>query len=238
MNEGVRSAAITPDQLAALRRSEWFGTLEPGFQRAVLASSRVMVLDAGEAVFHRGDPCDGIYCVLSGAVRFGAVSPSGRESVVALVEGPEWFGEIALFDGGVRTHDVWVDVASTVLHLPMRHLRRILADHPGGWQQLGALLVRKLRVALSLLEDLALEPPQVRLARCLINLLEGYGQRKAEPPYRVRVSQERLGSMLSLSRQTVNELLRQLEEETIVQCQRGGVRIVDPDRLREIATAR
>jgi CRP/FNR family transcriptional regulator, cyclic AMP receptor protein len=100
------------------------------------------------------------------------------------------------------------------------------------------LLVRKLRVALSLLEDLALEPPQVRLARCLINLLEGYGQRKAEPPYRVRVSQERLGSMLSLSRQTVNELLRQLEEETIIQCQRGGVRIVDPDRLREIATAR
>src|SRR5262249_28240589 len=122
MNKGVRSAAITSEQLAAVRRSEWFGTLEPGFQRALLASSRVMVLAAGEAVFYRGDPCDGIYCVLSGAVRFGAVSPSGRESVVALVEGPEWFGEIALFDGGVRTHDVWADVASTVLHLPMRHL--------------------------------------------------------------------------------------------------------------------
>jgi hypothetical protein len=44
--------------------------------------------------------------------------------------------------------------------------------------------------------------------------------------------------MLSLSRQTVNELLRQLEEETVIQCQRGGVRIVDLDRLREIATAR
>lgn len=150
MNKGARSAAITSEQLTVVRRSEWFGTLEPGFQRVLLASSRVMVLTAGEAVFHRGDPCDGINCVLSGAVRFGAVSPSGRESVVALVEGPEWFGEIALFDGGVRTHDVWADVASTVLHLPMRHLTRILNEHPGGWRQLGALLVRKLRVALSL----------------------------------------------------------------------------------------
>ena len=82
---------------------------------------------------------------------------------------------------------------------------------------------------------MALERPRVRLARCLINLSEGYGERKAEPPTRVRVSQERLGMMLSLSRQTVNELLRDLERESIIQCQRGGVRIVDLRRLRDVA---
>jgi CRP/FNR family cyclic AMP-dependent transcriptional regulator len=164
-----------------------------------------------------------------------AITASGRELIVALVEAPEWFGEIALFDGGVRTHDAWADVTSTVLHLPLRHLTRILARDPGAWQHLGRLLVRKLRVAFSLLEDMALEPPRVRLARCLINLFEGYGQRKAEPPYRVRVSQERLGMMLSLTRQTVNQLLRQMEQEAIIQCQRGEVRILDPGRLREAA---
>jgi CRP/FNR family cyclic AMP-dependent transcriptional regulator len=100
--------------------------------------------------------------------------------IVAVIEAPEWFGEIALFDGGVRTHDAWGDVPSTLLHLPIRHLTRTLARDPGAWQHLGRLLVRKLRVALSLLEDLALEPPKVRLARCLINLFEGYGQRKTE----------------------------------------------------------
>jgi CRP/FNR family cyclic AMP-dependent transcriptional regulator len=237
MNGAVRPAAITEEQLGVLKSSEWFAALEPAFQQGVLASSRVMVLPAGKAVFHRGDPSDGIYCVLSGAVRFGAIAPSGRELIVALVEAPEWFGEIALFDDGVRTHDAWADVASTLLHLPLRHLTRILASDPGAWQHLGRLLVRKLRVALSLLEDMALEPPRVRLARCLVSLFEGYGQRKAKPTYRVRLSQERLGMMLSLSRQTVNELLRQMEQESIVQCERGGVRILDPDRLREAAQA-
>ena len=237
MNEAVRAAAMTQEQLAVLKSSAWFATLEPAFQQAVLASSRVMVLAVGKPVFHRGDPSDGIYCVLSGAVRFSAIAPSGRESIVALVEAPEWFGEVALFDGGVRTHDAWADVTSTLLHLPLRHLTRILASDPGAWQHLGRLLVRKLRVALSLLEDLALEPPRVRLARCLINLFEGYGQRKAEPPYRVRISQERLGMMLSLSRQTINELLRQMEQESIIQCERGGVRLLDPGRLREVAQA-
>src|SRR5262245_55552897 len=182
MNDLVRSGAITQKQLAVLRSSEWFASLEPAFQQAVLAASQVMVLGAGKPVFHRGDPCDGIYCVLSGAVRFEGIAPSGRELIVAVVEAPEWFGEIALFDGGVRTYDAWVDVPSTLLHVPLRHLTRILANDPGVWQHLGRLLVRKLRVALSLLEDMALEPPRVRLARCLINLFEGYGRRKAEPP--------------------------------------------------------
>ena len=219
-----------------LKRSEWFAALEPAFQQAVLASSRVRVLAAGKPVFHRGDPSDGIYCVLSGAVRFSVVAPSGKESMVALIEAPEWFGEIALFDDGVRTHDAWADVTSTLLHLPLRHLTKMLARDPGAWRHLGRLLVRKLRVALSLLEDLALESPRVRLARCLINLFEGYGRRKAEPPHPVRISQERLGTMLALSRQTVNELLGQLEQESIVQCERGGVRILDAGRLREAAS--
>jgi len=71
----------------------------------------------------------------------------------------------------------------------------------------------------------------------LVHLLEGYGQRKAEPSCHVRVSQERLGTILSLSRQTVNELLRHLEQEGVIQCQRGGVRVLDPRRLRDAAQA-
>lgn len=235
MNEIAKSVALTPEQLTVVNSGEWFSALEPGFQRAVLESSRITSLAAGEPVFRRGDPGDGIYCVISGVVSFGAVARSGKESIAGLAEPPHWFGEIALFDGGPRTHDAWADVTSTLLHLHLRSLMRILADYPGAWQYMGRLLVQKLRIALSLLEDLALEPPRVRLTRCLIHLFEGYGDRKAEPSTRVRVSQERLGTMLSLSRQTVNELLRELEREAIIQCQRGGLRILDSRRLKEAA---
>jgi CRP-like cAMP-binding protein len=232
MNEAVGSGSLTSEQMAVVMSGEWFAALEPAFQRAVLGASRVVVVGAGESVFRRGDPNDGIYCVVAGAVRFAAVASSGRETIVGLAEAPHWFGEIALFDDGGRTHDAWADVGTTLLHLPLRNLTRILADDPGGWRHMGRLLVRKLRIALSLLEDLALEPPRVRLARCLVNLFEGYGERSSRQPMRVRISQESLGMMLSLSRQTVNELLRQMEQEGIVQCHRGGVRVLDPRRLR------
>ena len=165
-------------------------------------SSRSGLGPAPEPGSRRGDPGDGIYCVISGAVCFGTVAPSGKELIVGLAEAPQWFGEVALFDGGARTDDACADITSTLLHLPLRPLTRILADDPGAWQYMGRLMVQKLRIALSLLEDMALEPPRVRLTRCLINLFEGYGERKAKPSTRVRVSQERLGTMLSLSRQT------------------------------------
>jgi Cyclic nucleotide-binding domain len=107
MHEIVRSAAITPEHLAVLNSSEWFGAIDPAFRQAVLGSSRVIALSAGQSVFHRGDAGDGLYCVLSGAICFGAVAHSGKESIVAMAEAPQWFGEIALFDGGARTHDGW-----------------------------------------------------------------------------------------------------------------------------------
>jgi CRP/FNR family transcriptional regulator, cyclic AMP receptor protein len=235
MNADIKSAGLPPEQLAVLKSSEWFDALDPAFQQAVIGSSRIVALPAGTSVFHRGDQSDGIYCVLSGAVCFGAIESSGKELIVALVEAPQWFGEVALFDGGPRTHDAWTDFTSTLLHLPLRDLTKILTDDPSRWQQMGRLLVGKLRISLSLLEDMALERPHIRLARCLINLIEGYGQRKAAPSYSLRISQERLGMMLSLSRQTVNELLRHLEHKSIIHCRRGGVRILDPGRLRAAA---
>lgn len=51
---------------------------------------------------------------------------------------------------------------------------------------------------------------------------------------RLRVSREWLGSMLSLSGQTVNALLQGLERERLVVCVRGGVRILDARRLLEL----
>lgn len=232
MQAAKGKTTVTDDQAAFLRESEWFGGVEPAFQQSILKSSYVKALAAGTAVFRRGDQSDGMYCVLSGVIRFGVFTPHGKESILALAVAPEWFGEIAVFDGGPRTHDAWADTASTLLHLPQRFLAKCLRDDPGRWQQLGKLLVRKLRVSFSLLEDMAIEPPRVRLARCLMNLINNYGQRKQAPSTEIRISQERLGTMVALSRQTVNELLRQLEHDSIVQCRRRGVRILDLGRLR------
>ena len=65
-------------------------------------------------------------------------------------------------------------------------------------------------------------------------LARGYGQRDGSLPQTLHVSQERLRSLLSLTRQTVNALLQGLEREQLVACVRGGVRILDLPRLLQL----
>ena len=202
-----------------MNSGEWFAGLEPAFQRAVLGSSRAMVLAAGEPIFRRGDPGDGIYCVISGAVRFGTVAPSGKESIVGLAEAPQWFGEVALFDGGARTHDAWADITSTLLHLPSASPDENSRRRPGRVAIHGTVAGTKA-------SDRALFAGGHGAGTS-----EGAADALSHQPVRgIRRTESR-----AVSRQTVNELLRDLERELIIQCQRGGVRILDPRQLRDAA---
>lgn len=88
-----------------LMSGQWFSHLPPSLQDSLLSLARVRRLSPGQRLFKRGDPPCGLYAVLEGAIRVGAVSEQGKEALLSLIEPPHWFGEISLFDGQPRTHD-------------------------------------------------------------------------------------------------------------------------------------
>jgi len=227
----MSAGELSPLQRGVLASGRWFTGLPPPMQQALYGGARVITLRAGEAVFLRGDDNNGLYATLAGSVCFGAVNQAGKQLVVGLAEPPQWFGEVALLDGGPRTHDTWAETDATLAHLPLPAITRWLQAHPAHWQYVGQLAAHKLRVVCAAIEDTTLQPPRERLIRCPASLARGYGQREAPLPQTLRVSQERLGSMLALSRQTINALLQGLEREQLVVCVRGGVRIPDVARL-------
>ena len=225
------TADLLPAQRQVLASGHWFAALPASLQEALCDNARVISLKTDEVLFDRGDENNGLYGVLEGAICFGAVNLAGKESVVGLAEPPQWFGEVALLDGGPRTHRAWADSRATLAHVPSPAITKWLSEHPAHWQYIGQLAVHKLRVMFGAIEDASLHPARDRLIRCLVLLARAYGQRNAAPPGTLRVSQERLGTMLALSRQTINELLQALEREQLIVCLRGGVRILDFPRL-------
>jgi CRP-like cAMP-binding protein len=218
---------LQPGHRRILASGQWFSGLPAPFQQALFDNARVVSLRADEVLFHRGDESNGLYGVLDGAVCFGAVNPEGRESVVGLAEPPQWFGEVALLDSGPRTHRAWADAGATIAHVPVHAVTAWLSAHPAHWRYIGQLAVHKLRVMFDAIEDAHLHPARERLVRCLVLLAGAYGERDASTQALLRISQERLGTMLALSRQTVNALLQDLERDHLIACVRGGVRILD-----------
>ncbi|MFZ5443442.1 MAG: Crp/Fnr family transcriptional regulator [Myxococcota bacterium] len=219
-----------------LLAGRWFLGLPAAFQDALLGAATVRTLAEGERLFSRGDAPDGLYAVLEGGVRAAGVSEAGKEAVLAVVEPPQWFGEIAVFDGLARTHDATAVVTSKVIHVPLAALMRMLDEHPAWWRELALLVTAKLRLAFVMMEDTALLPLASRVARRLVLLAEGYGEWADRSRRVVKVRQELLAAMLSASRQSINQVLKELEARGLIKVAYGELEIVELGGLRDAAS--
>lgn len=223
------------DWLPVLQAGRWFAELGEPAQRALLAEARAVTLTTGEALFRRGDACDGLYAVLDGAVRIGAVDATGRDLLLQVLGAPHWFGEIAVIDGGLRTHDVSARGDCRLLRVPMTALHTLLAEDPLWWRHLGRLLAEKSRALLAGLEQIAALPAPQRIAQRLLALADGHGMlAPGVVQRRLALNQEQLGAMLALSRQTVSETLRDFEARGWVRRGYGQIELLDPQALRAL----
>lgn len=218
---------------ARLGQGQWFSALPAALQEALLQAAQVQRLDAGQALFRRGDRPSGLYAVVEGAMRIGAVSASGKEALLTLVEPPYWFGEISLFDGQPRTHDAFAEGPCTLLQVPQASLLALLERQPQYWRDFALLMSQKLRLAFIALEEMSLLPAAPRLARRLLLMAENYGE--GEPRHLLQLPQEQLALMLAISRQTTNQILQELQAQGIVRLTYGEIEILDLAGLRAAA---
>jgi CRP/FNR family transcriptional regulator, cyclic AMP receptor protein len=103
-------------------------------------SSDVAEFMEGHSIVREGDPGDSFYVVLTGHAR---VTMNGR-FVKRLIPG-DYFGEIALLDGGPRTATVASETPMTLLILRRSVFMRAVREDPGLATHLLAELGRMLR---------------------------------------------------------------------------------------------
>ena len=229
------TVSFSSNELAALlARSAWFRGAPARMQAQLIEAGRVERLVAGQRLFTRGDSDDGLYCVLDGLIRIGAASSAGKEALLAVIEPANWFGEIALFDNRPRTHDAYAERDSDLFHVPRAALVALLEGTPAYWHVFGLLLTHKLRLAFDAIEEAALLPAAQRIARRLLLMARGYGE--PDTLRRVlKVPQEDLAMMLALSRQTINQVLKQFETQGALKLGYAEIEITDMHKLGALA---
>lgn len=215
-------------------QGHWFKHLPLSLQDSLLRSARLRALAPGQVLFQRGDAPCGLYAVLSGSMRVGAVSSEGKEALLTLVEAPQWFGEISLFDGQPRTHDAQAEGEVRLLWIPQAALLSLLALQPGYWRDFALLMSQKLRLVFVALEQQSLLAAAPRVAHRLLQIAAGYGEMNDSRRV-LQLSQEQLALMLSLSRQTTNQILKSLQQDGALRLGYGEIEILDPARLQALA---
>jgi CRP/FNR family cyclic AMP-dependent transcriptional regulator len=229
------TASFSSNELAALlERSAWYRSAPAAMRAQLIEAGRVERLAAGERLFTRGDSDNGLYCVLDGLVRIGAASSAGKEALLAVIEPVNWFGEIALFDNRPRTHDAYAERDSELFHVSRTALAALLERTPAYWHTFGLLLTQKLRLAFDAIEEAALLPAAPRVARRLLLMAGGYGEPGALRRV-LKVPQEDLAMMLALSRQTINQVLKQFEAQGALKLGYAEIEIADMQKLSALA---
>ena len=229
------AARRVADYRELLRAGRWFRGLPTPFQDAILSMGTLRKVAARQVLFARGEACDAMYAVLEGKLRASGTDADGREALLTVVEPPGWVGEIPFFDGIARTHDLVAEIPSLVLRVGAEPLLAFLDAEPRYWRDFAVLLAGKLRLAFVAIEDGVLLTIRQKIARRLVWIADGYGQWTDRTYPLVEVSQEMLATMVSTSRQTVNQELRKLEAEQIERVAYGSVEIRDLEALRWVS---
>lgn len=206
----------------------------------LMAVSVVKQLADGECVYAQGDDGDGLFGVVQGRIRLSNSSREGKELLVMLVEPGDWIGEVSLLDGLPRSLDAFAMGDCAVLFLPRIRFDALLKAKPELYQYFIPMLCRKLRLALSYVEGVALFPLPVRLAQRILELLAFYGVNDDKPGMLIDVHlpQEDLAKMLGVSRQAISRELKRFESEGIIQLAYGQLRVMDEVALqRELEQA-
>ncbi|QBR02144.1 Crp/Fnr family transcriptional regulator [Paraburkholderia pallida] len=217
-----------------LESTTWFRGLPVELQDHLMKNASLVRLNKGQALFRCGDASRCLYAVLDGALAMGMVGVDGQQALLAVLGPTAWFGEVSLFDGLPRAYDAIAVSRALVLQVPEGALRSLLDATPRYWCDFAQLMAHRLRVVYKTTQALTVLSAAQRVAGRLLMIAGGYDG-LVETKSTIRLSQSSLASMVSLSRQTTNQVLKELERQEIVSLRLGEITILDIARLRAAA---
>lgn len=210
-----------------LEANPWFAHLPNRATDDLLSLCSEKTLSDGHIIHAKGDPCDGLYCILEGRVRVSNYTQDGKEFVLTWLHPGAWFGEIGLLDGLPRTHFATAEQKSKVILLPRKQFHELLASTPELYQHFIPLLCQRIRALFSLIDDTHFLTPKHQLVQRLLLLSNEFSAPTLEKAVSIHVSQESLAMMLDTSRQTINKWLNELQDDGFIKLNYGQVQLID-----------
>ncbi len=208
-----------------LAKSDFFAGADLDSLRQIVSTSNERSLVRGDVLFNEGDESEGLYVVLRGRIAIANQSFDKRESVYALMEPGDLFGEMGLLDGLPRSAMARALEPSAVLAIPFAPVKKMLTENPDILWGVTRLLAGRIRAMDEALADSVFLDVTGRTAKRLLELAEGADE------FILPVTQEELAGMVGASRERVNKAIASFIRLGWLEQQDRRYRIIMRDRL-------
>lgn len=201
----------------------------------VMERGRRRVLYRGATLFTQETPNDGIWIVESGRIRVFYAAPSGREITLAYWYPGNFVGGPDVFGTGLHKWSGMAAANSSVLHLPGKALRQLVAQIPT--LAIGVIdgLTFKGRCYSTLAQMLGTRSITERLAHLLLHLCDLYGVPEDDgTAIAATFTHADLAHMVGATRQWVTISLKRLSEQGVVATRRTQIVVLRPGVLAQM----
>ena len=195
----------------------------------LFAGAKEVSLPAGSVVFHQGDRCSNYLLILQGGVKVLSRAENGREIVLYRLGAGDscvlttscLFGNVPYPAEGITESDV------TALALPAAAFKTAIRESEEFRTLVFQTFTDHLAGVIGLLEDVAFGRLDVRLARCLLEHVDGEGP--------IKITHQQLATELGSAREVISRQLKDLEGRGLLTTQRGSLLLHDQAALEKLA---
>ena len=213
--------------MAWVARAPGLPVLEPE-ARAILDRLTPMTAPAGTVLFHPGDTVKGFVIMLSGRVEVYLTGASGRELLLYAVEPGQSCVQstLGLMGGDAYSGEAITRAPSELVLVPRDTFLHLMDLSDSFRHFVFAAFAQRLQSMMHLLDRVAFQRIEPRLAQCLLD--------RAENGI-LRATHAEIAVMIGSAREVVSRRLDALARRGIVTIERGMVHILDAETLSEIA---
>lgn len=173
-----------------------------------------------------------VYVLERGLARIYRLSDSGSEVTFGYVRPGEVLGELSVLSGRPRESFAQAVRPCLVWEMALAAFQRVLASQPGVLFAIAKLVGTRFKRIESRLENLVFQDLCSRLSHILLELAEDFGRAEGDSvTIDLALSQQDLAMLVGGTRQSVNECLRELREERLVEYANRRFTVLAPREL-------
>lgn len=226
-------------QIWYLKKIMFFRDLTEADNYALNRSAKLQRCSRREQVSGKTEVGSAVYLLKKGRVKIYRLLPNGEGVTLEVLESGEIFGETENDDDGPR--DVIAETLDDSLLYVMRRrdFELFLKKKPDLTMRLAKILCTRRKQVQNHLENLVFRTASSRLACLLLSLADGGGVHNSNGmELRVKLSRTDLAKLTGTARETIIDLLNELERLNVIDVQGRQIRLLNQWKLKRIADAK
>ncbi len=190
----------------------------------------------GETIFRSFDSADKMYIIFDGEIKISKIMSDGKEQILYIYEAGDFIGGHNILSEDKYLYSAYALSDTTVITISSRIFNERLIKNNRFLLAILEQSYERIRRAETLIDRLSVINTDVKVAKLLMNMMELYGRKRPNGiMVKMNITQEELGSLAGISRETMSRKLNQFEEEGYIEIiSRGTLLIKDVDTLQNM----